>query len=107
MSLEIFLINNGKTLKIPSYFNSLLTNIPFGVNTIIFDEDIPNNKLSLFNKSIDILPNSLTHLTMGSYFNLQIDNLPQKLTYLKLEKSFNKKVDNLPNSIKYLKFDFP
>ena len=33
-----------------------------------------------FNKSVDNLPNSLTHLRFGFVFNQRVDNLPNSLT---------------------------
>ena len=47
---------------------------------------------SLFNQEINNLPNSLTHLTFGSYFNQKINNLPNSLTHLTFGYNFNKKV---------------
>jgi hypothetical protein len=52
---------------------------------------------SKFNQPIDNLPNSLTHLELGSKFNQEIFNLPNSLTYLMFNtySYFNKEIDNL------------
>ena len=58
---------------------------------------------SCFNKPVDNLPNSLTHLEFGD-FNQPVDNLPNSLTHLEFGDDFNQPVDNLPNSIVHLEF---
>ncbi len=43
-----------------------------------------NWKKSIFNQSIDNLPNSITHLTLGERFNQPINNLPNSIIAKKL-----------------------
>ena len=58
---------------------------------------------SIFNKSVDNLPLSLTHLTCGLTFNKKVDNLPSSLTHLTFGRTFNQKADNLPLNLKEIK----
>jgi len=75
-----------------------------------------------FNQSVDNLPNSITHLSLGTKvpigeiseylqqyytmesFNQSVDNLPLNLTNLTFGDDFNQSVDNLPSNIKVLTF---
>ncbi len=54
---------------------------------------------SIFNQSIDNLPNTITYLSLGEKFNKSIDNLPNSITHLTLGYDFNQPINNLPNSI--------
>ena len=81
------------------YFNQDISLLPQYITKIFFDEH------SHFNKQINFLPNSLTHLQLGDYFNQQIDNLPYKLTHLKLGDFFNQPLDNLPEELTHLELD--
>ena len=56
-----------------------------------------------FNQNIDNLPQTITHLILGELFNQPVDKLPQNLIYLEFGHDFNKSVDNLPKNLKYLK----
>ena len=56
-----------------------------------------------FNKLVDNLPNSITHLTMEYEFNQSVDNLPNSITDLTFRNKFNQPVDNLPKNIKQIK----
>ena len=62
--------------------------------------------ISVFNKSVDNLPNNLTHIIFGYCFDQSVDNLPNKLTHLTFGFRFNKNVDNLPNKLTHLTFGF-
>lgn len=61
-----------------------------------------------FNKSIDFLPEGITHLQLGQRFNKSIMNLPSSLTYLLISSYtigycyFNQSLDYLPEGLKYL-----
>ena len=55
-----------------------------------------------FNKPIDKLPNSITHLTFGYNFNQPVDNLPNSITHLTIGSCFNQPVVNLPKNINYI-----
>jgi hypothetical protein len=55
-----------------------------------------------YNKKLDNLPNSLTHLTLGWNYNQKLDNLPNSLTHLTLGYNYNQKLDNLPNNLTHL-----
>ena len=57
---------------------------------------------SKFNKSVDLLPNEITHIKFGSSFNCSVNNLPNHLIWLEFGKSFNQPVDSLPHTITYL-----
>lgn len=59
---------------------------------------------SIFNKSVDLLPISITHIKFGYSFNQRVDNLPFNLKWLEFGYSFNQRVDLLPNTITYLVF---
>lgn len=49
-----------------------------------------------FNKHIDHLPPTLTHLSLGHNFCKRIDNLPSSLKYLRLGWGYRKPIDHLP-----------
>jgi hypothetical protein len=55
--------------------------------------------LSTFNKPIDHLPSSLTHLVLSFFFQQPNDNLPASLLYLTLGRKYNKPIDKLPPSL--------
>ena len=90
-------------------------------NEVIFSNYEFNNKLfeayknnifngliyigNYFNKPVDNLPSSITHLTFGKSFNLPVDNLPSSITHLTFGESFNLPVDNLPNRLSHLIFN--
>jgi hypothetical protein len=95
-----------KTLKLPSNFNEELNNLPPDVEIIIFDEKLIEVKYSVFDKSVDSLPNNLTHLTFGEDFNQSVDKLPNNLTHLTFGNRFNQKVDSLPNNLTHLTFGY-
>jgi hypothetical protein len=57
-----------------------------------------------FNQSINNLPNSITHLTLGDYFNQPVENLPHSITHLTFGAYFNQPVNKLPSSITHLSF---
>src|SRR5690606_36772488 len=59
-------------------------------------------KFSNFNQTIDSLPDTLTHLTLGDSFNQPVDKLPTTLTHLTLGYWFNQPVDNLPETLNHL-----
>lgn len=61
---------------------------------------------SKFNKSVDILPENITHIKFGYSFNQRVDNLPFRLEWLEFGYSFNQSVDMLPNTITYLVFGY-
>ena len=104
MSLNIYYDNKSKTLNIPYFHNEELKEIPKGTQIIIFKENYEKQECSKFNKNINNLPDSITHLTLGFKFNRNIDKLPNSITHLILGESFNKDVDKLPNSITHLVF---
>ena len=78
---------NGKQILKP--FHELPTLYPY------------NDKFTGFNKSINHLPKSLTHLTFNDEFNKNVDDLPKSLTHLTFGIRFNQTVNNLPQSLKY------
>ena len=123
--LEKYYNVETKTLTLPHNFDEELKDLSSNTKIIIFEDDTIGPFYSIFNKSVDNLPNSITNLTFGRYFNQLVDatrknkiftgapknnivfdgdNLPNSLTHLTFGFSFNKSVDNLPNSITHLKF---
>ncbi len=67
------------------YFNNYdYYKICFETNNLYDSRHKNNWKKSIFNQSIDNLPNSITHLTLGWNFNQSINNLPNKITHLTL-----------------------
>lgn len=59
---------------------------------------------SSFNRSVDELPSTLTHLCLSDHFNLPIDQLPPKLTHLIFGYKFNCLVNHLPSTLTDLTF---
>ena len=57
---------------------------------------------SKFNRSVNLLPNGITHIKFGYSFNQPVENLPNNLIWLEFGKSFNQPVDMLPHTITYL-----
>jgi hypothetical protein len=80
MSLIDYYNEETKTLTIPYDFNKELKDIPEETEIIIFSIDCLN--FSYFDKSVDNLPNNLTHIIFGYFFNQKVDNLPKNLTHL-------------------------
>lgn len=78
------------------YFNLLLKNLPA---TITYLEVQCN-----FNKPVDTLPQTLTHLKLhSSQFNQPVDKLPLNLKYLSIySEEFDQNVNNLPSNLRYL-----
>ena len=69
---------------------------------------LPNNLIYLsingcFNQPINCLPSTLRYLIIKGNFNQPIDDLPRDLTHLCLEEDFNKSIDKLPSTLMYLK----
>lgn len=73
-----------------------LDTIGFGLKTL------PSN--SKFNKSVDLLPETITHIKFAYSFNQPVNNLPPLLVWLEFGKSFNQPVNCLPHNITYLVF---
>lgn len=61
---------------------------------------------SKFNKSVDILPQYLTHIKFGYSFNQKVENLPFNLEWLEFGYNFNQNVNMLPEGITYLVFGY-
>ena len=94
---QIKYIIRNKTIKFNDDFNEPLDD---------YGEILSNYKIVefglLFNKPIEHLPDSLTHLTFGWYFNKSV-LLPNSLIDLIFGNFFNQSV-LLPNSLIYLTF---
>ena len=98
---NIFLIPNYiKKIMINTILKKKKKSLRSSINYLFFNERIE------FNKPIDHLPVSLTHLTLGENFNQPIDHLPESLTHLILGKKFNQPIDNLPIGLIDLEFHF-
>jgi hypothetical protein len=113
--LEQYYNKETQTLTFPWYFDEELCDLPLDTKVIIFGE---NNKFhfSEFNRPVNNLPNSITHLTFGEQFNQPVGhqgcedincprNLPNSITHLTFGYIFNQPVNNLPNSITHLTFE--
>ena len=119
--LEKYYNVETKTLTLPHNFDEELKDLSSNTKIIIFEDDTIGPFYSIFNKSVDNLPNSITNLTFGRYFNQLVDatrknkiftgapknnivfdgdNLPASLTHLIFGNSFNYKVYNLPLTMK-------
>ena len=59
--LEKYHNKETHTITLPTFFNSLLTDLPHGTKIIIFEENIEEHLHSKFNQPVDNLPSSLTH----------------------------------------------
>jgi hypothetical protein len=64
-----------------------------------------------FNKPVDFIPDSVTHINFGTNFDQELNNLPSSLKYLEFSNfnivnynKFNQKLDNLPYGLETLKF---
>ena len=73
-----------------------LDSIGFGI--------MSKQSFSKFNRSVNLLPQNLTHIKFGYAFNQPVDNLPFNLIWLEFGYVFNQPIDMLPNSITYLVF---
>ena len=93
-----------KTLTLPYKFNAELKDLQVDTQIIIFEENDDKQQYASFNKLVDNLPSSITHLTFGYWFNQSVDNLPKNLTHLTFGLLFNQKVDNLPQNLMHLTF---
>ena len=71
-----------------------------GEEWVIFYRDF-NNELTP--KILEFLSN-YERVQFGWHFNKPVDNLHESLTHLKFGYLFNQPVDNLPNSITHLEF---
>jgi hypothetical protein len=104
--------NTTKTLTIPYKFNEELKDIPDDTEIIIFDEDLKNDKYSIFNQKIkdNVLPDSLHTLSFGLSFNQKIKEnvLPESLHTLRLGYYFNQEIKEniLPKSLHTLTFGY-
>src|SRR6185312_6199425 len=99
MSLNEYYDEETKTLILPNNFNEELEDLPSDIKIIIFDEDFWKCIYSKFNKKVDNLSNTITHIMFGSVFNQSVDKLPNTITHLTFGYWFNQSVDNLPNAI--------
>ena len=97
--LNIELISNYKKVIFSNYklYDELFEHYEGKINYIYDYEGI-------FNKTVNDLPNSITHLIFGHHFNQYIYKFPDNLTQLTFDYCFDNCVDNLPNGLIYLKF---
>ena len=125
--LEKYYNVETKTLTLPHNFDEELKDLSSNTKIIIFEDDTIGPFYSIFNKSVDNLPNSITNLTFGRYFNQLVDatrknfiftgapknnvvfdgdNLPKNLTHLIFGFNFSQSVDNLPENLIHLRFGY-
>lgn len=87
-----------KILKIPSFWNIPLINLPYKLEKIYIG--------SKYNQQLDFLPESIKLIEFVEQykFNKSLDNLPNGLEHLNLQfqNKYSYTISNLPNSIKYL-----
>jgi hypothetical protein len=78
-----------------SIFNKKVDNLPQSLIKIYFNDE--------FDQKVDKLPKNLTHLTFGSYFNQEVNKLPKNLTHLILGFGYgygvNKNLTKLPKNL--------
>lgn len=55
----------------------------------------------MFSKSVNNLPNNITHLIFGINFNQPLENLPNSITHLSLDWSFDLPIDKIIYQIHY------
>ena len=105
-SAKYYYKKETQTLTLPYEFNSELTDVPLDTKILIFDQDptFYSGEHSLFNKTVDNLPDSITKIIFGWHFNQKVDNLPKNLIYLVFGTYFNKNADKLPTGLLHLSF---
>lgn len=92
-------------------FDSVLIDIISNCERIYFLDKIgfgikSRSANSKFNKSVDLLPQNITHIKFGYAFNQKVDNLPFNLLWLEFGHTFNQRIEMLPNTITYLVFGY-
>lgn len=95
----LVLPRNIKRIRFVDSFNRSVDNIPSTVTHLIFGFH--------FNQYINgCIPTSVTHLIFGNNFNKSIfDCIPSSITYLKFGYSFNRPIENcIPPSVTHLMF---
>lgn len=80
--------------------------LPFTPWRIMLQMEGENLQSDVFNRLIEHLPPSITHIKFGKHFNQSVDNLPNSIQRLVFGLEFNQPVNNLPHSIQYLEFGF-
>ena len=109
---DLSILSNIHSIKFGNSFTKLYNNFPTSISQLTFGtyftinhlpDSLTHLSLGYFLKQpIDKLPNSITNLTLRNPVNKLIDNLPNSITHLILKDYFNQPIDNLPNSIKHL-----
>ena len=109
IKLQFKLVNFNELVTKPSYDNQrLILTMPPNFDRLTEINTMFNSLLSRtfgtigFDKTIDYLPEGLTHIFFGDYFNQSIMYLPNSITHLAFGATFNKSVDKLPNSLTHL-----
>ena len=74
--------------------------------TCIENKTIHRYEYSKFNKSVNNLPTSLTHLTFGCSFDKEVNVLPESITHLTFGEKFNQEANKLPASLTHLTFGY-
>lgn len=102
------------TLTIPWFYNNSIDDLiklinldkTLEIKTIYFESSYVDNHISLYNRPVDNLSDSLECLFLSDSFNCSIDNLPKNLIQLAFGFNFNKSVDHLPENLQYLNFGY-
>jgi hypothetical protein len=76
----------------------------FDTQIIIFEQDHNKSQRSKFNKSVNSLPNEITHLTFGNYFDRSVNSLPANITYINCGYYFNQSVNSPPKNLTHINF---
>lgn len=89
-----------KPMKVANYYD---------INKIKKNENIKQIAIEdgeLFDIELEILPKTLTHITLPNKFNRKINSLPVSLIELTFGSDYDTKIEKniLPESLKYLKF---
>ncbi len=80
--LEQYYNKETQTLTLPYDFDEELCDLPLDTKVIVFEEDFIKKQYSKFNKPVDYLPNSITHLSFSWEFNKPVDKLPNSIIHL-------------------------
>ena len=82
-----------------------LTHITFGTYFEILPSTLTHLTLAYrFNHPANAFPSALTHLTFGAQFNHPVTSLPPALIHLIFGEDFNQPVDTLPQTLTLLRF---
>lgn len=89
-------------LSLACNFNKEINNLPKSLTHLSIGSETLN--MCIFDQSLDNLPSSLHQLYINSIsFNQPVNKLPATITHLTLLEKFNHPVNNLPPNLRYLR----